>query len=107
MDVYEINKIKLLEEENMKLRNELNETKEHLKKYTCPSRNKTYYEENKEKHKQWVKEYREKNNYVYEVPPEKKKEYARRAYLNKKEKIRKEKEEKEKIMEEKIMEEKI
>ena len=38
-------KIKLLEQE-------LNETKEHLKKYTSPIRNKIYYEENKEKHKQ-------------------------------------------------------
>jgi hypothetical protein len=83
MDTDEINKIKLLEEENMKLRNELNDTKEHLKKYTSPLRNKTYYEENKEKHKQQVKEYREKTNYVYEVSPEKKKEYARTAYLNK------------------------
>jgi hypothetical protein len=61
-----------------------------LKKYTSPSRNKVYYEENKEKHKQQVKEYREKTNYVYEVPPEKKKEYARRAYLKKKEKLQKE-----------------
>jgi mannitol/fructose-specific phosphotransferase system IIA component (Ntr-type) len=93
-------KIKLLEEENIKLRNELNDTKEHLKKYTSPLRNKTYYEENKEKHKQQVKEYREKTNYVYEVPPEKKKEYARRAYLNKKEKLKKE--EKDKSMEENI-----
>jgi hypothetical protein len=92
MDTDEINKIKLLKEENMKLRNELNETKEHLKKYTCPLRNKTYYEENKEKHKQQVKEYREKTNYVYEVPPEKKREYARRAYLNKKEKLKTENE---------------
>jgi environmental stress-induced protein Ves len=57
MDTDEINKIKLLEEENMKLRNESNGTKEHLKKYTSPLRNKTYYEENKEKHKQQVKEY--------------------------------------------------
>ena len=102
MDTDEINKIKLLEEENMKLRNELNETKEHLKKYTCPLRNKTYYEENKEKHKQKVKEYREKTNYVYEVSPEKKKEYARRAYLNKKEKLQKEKEENQKSTEENI-----
>ena len=92
-------KIKLLEEENIKLRNELNDTKEHLKKYTSPLRNKTYYEENKEKHKQQVKEYREKTNYVYEVSPEKKKEYARTAYLNKKEKLKKEKEENEKSME--------
>jgi hypothetical protein len=102
MDIDEINKIKLLEEENMKLRNELKETKEHLKKYTSPLRNKTYYEENKEKHKQQVKEYREKTNYVYEVLPEKKKEYARRAYLNKKEKLKKEKEENEKSIEENI-----
>lgn len=85
-------KIKLLEQENIKLRNELNETKEHLKKYTRPLRNKTYYQENKEKHKQQVKEYREKTNYVYEAPQEKKKEYARTAYLNKKEKLKKEKE---------------
>ena len=102
MDTDEINKIKLLEEENMKLRNELNETKEHLKKYTNPLRNKTYYEENKEKHKQQVKEYREKTNYVYEVSPEKKKEYARTAYLNKKEKLQKEKEENKKSMGENI-----
>jgi len=95
-------KIKLLEEENMKLRNELNDTKEHLKKYTSPLRNKTYYEENKEKHKQQVKEYRKKTNYVYEVSPEKKKEYARTAYLNKKEKLKKEKEENEKSTEENI-----
>ena len=92
MDYDELNKIKLLEEENMKLKDELNKIKEHLKKYTCPLRNKIYYEENKEKHKKRVKEYREKTNYVYEVSPEKKKEYARTAYLNKKEKLKKEKE---------------
>jgi hypothetical protein len=85
-------KIKQLEEENMKLRNELTETKEHLKKYTSPTRNKIYYEQNKEKHKQQVKEYREKTNYSYEVSPEKKKKYARTAYLNKKEKLKREKE---------------
>ena len=95
-------KIKLLEEENIKLRNELNETKEHLKKYTSPLRNKTYYEENKEKLMQKNKEYKEKTNYVYEVTPEKKKEYARTAYLNKKEKLQKDKEENEKSMEDNI-----
>ena len=73
-----------LQEENEKLQNELNETKTRLKKYTSPLRNKMYYEENKEKHKQQVKEYRQKTNYVYEVSAEKKKEYARRAYLKKK-----------------------
>jgi len=41
-------KIKFLEEENIKLKLELEETKEHLKKYTAPSRHKTYYENHKE-----------------------------------------------------------
>ena len=45
----------LLKEELEKTKNELIETKEHLKKYTAPIRNKIYYEENKEKHKQKVK----------------------------------------------------
>ena len=75
-------KIKLLEQE-------LNETKEHLKKYTSPIRNKIYYEENKEKHKQKVKEYKEKINYNSTLAPEKKKEYAKQAYQNKKEKLKK------------------
>ncbi len=75
-------KIKLLEQE-------LNETKEHLKKYTSPIRNKIYYEENKEKHKQKVKEYKEKINYNSTLTPEKKKEYAKQAYINKKAKMKK------------------
>jgi hypothetical protein len=33
-----LNKIKNLEEENNKLKNDLNEAKEHLKKYTSPER---------------------------------------------------------------------
>ena len=80
---------KLLEEENAKLRNELNETKERLKKYTAPLRNKTYYENNKDEHKQRVKEYKEKTNYSTNLSVEKKREYARTAYLNKKEKLKK------------------
>ena len=90
-----LNKLKKLEEENEALKNK-------LKSYTAPSRSKTYYENHKEDIKQKVKEYKEKTNYVYEVSPEKKKEYARRAYLNKKEKLKKEKEEKEKSMDENI-----
>jgi len=77
---------KLLKEENDKLKNELIDTKEHLKKYTAPLRNKTYYEENKEQHKLRVKEYKEKVNYYATLSSEKKKEYARTAYLNKIEK---------------------
>ena len=66
-------RIKELEEENEKL-------KEHLKKYTAPSYKKAYYEKNKEK---IIKKM--KSN---PVSPEKRKEYARRAYLNKKEKMK-------------------
>jgi len=90
-----LNKLKILEEENEALKNK-------LKSYTAPSRSKTYYENHKEDIKQKVKEYKKKTNYVYEVTPEKKKEYARTAYLNKKEKLKKEKEEKEKSMDENI-----
>jgi len=39
-----LNKINFLESENLKLKKELIETKEHLKKYTAPSRHKTYYD---------------------------------------------------------------
>ena len=52
-------------------------------------KNKKYYENNKEEHKQRVKEYKEKTNYSANLSSEKKKEYARRAYLNKKEKLKK------------------
>jgi len=87
--------VKKLEEENKEL-------KEKLKTYTAPARRKTYYENHKEELIQKNKEYREKNNYTYEVSPEKKKEYARTAYLNKKEKLQKEKEENQKSTEENI-----
>ena len=63
-----------LEEELEKTKQELNQTKEHLKRYTAPSRNKTYYENHKDKVIAKVKEYKEKTNYSYEVTPEKKKE---------------------------------
>jgi hypothetical protein len=89
----------LLIQENTELKDriskielELEETKEHLKKYTAPLRNKIYYQENKEEIKQKVKEYKQITNYVYKVSPEQKKEYARTAYLNKKAKLQKLKE---------------
>ena len=71
-----INKNKLLEEENKEL-------KEKLKKYTAPARHKIYYENHKQ-------ELLAKNK-EYKVSSEKKKKYARTAYLNKKEKLEKEK----------------
>jgi hypothetical protein len=75
------NKIKELEDENALL-------KEKLKNYTAPKRSKTFYENHKENVLQKNKEYKEKTNYYANLSSEKKKEYAKRAYLNKKEKIK-------------------
>ena len=72
-------KIKELEEEIIKL-------KEHLKKYTSPSRNKNYYENHKEEIIKKIKENKEKTNYSYVIPPDKKKDYNKNAYLKRKEK---------------------
>ena len=86
--------IKELAERNAKLEEELQATKEHLKKYTAPSYKKEYYEQNKDVIKERNANYKKNTNYKYEPPPEKKKEYARRAYLKKKEKLQNEMEEK-------------
>lgn len=77
-----LNKNKLLEDEVTIL-------KEKLKNYTSPSRSKKFYENHKEAIQQKNKEYKEKTNYYTNLSSEKKKEYARTAYLNKKEKINK------------------
>jgi hypothetical protein len=68
------NKIKLLEQENIQLKNK-------LKTYTAPIRNKNYYEIHKDDIIQKTKEYKDN------LSVEKKKEYARTAYLKKKDKI--------------------
>lgn len=78
----------LLKETNENLIKMLNETKEHLKKYTAPQCKKAYYEKNKEEIKQKTKEYRQ----TYQPTEEQKKKWARTAYLNKKAKLEKEKE---------------
>ena len=70
------------------LENENKELKEKLKNYTAPKRSKTFYENHKEDVLQKNKEYKEKTNYYANLSPEKKKEYAKRAYLNKKEKLK-------------------
>ena len=89
-------RIKELEEENAKLKEELYATKEHLKKYTAPASRKVYYEKNKEKEKQRAKEYQQRTNYKsdYKPTPEQKKEYNRREYLKRKERLNNETEEK-------------
>jgi hypothetical protein len=71
------------------LENENKELKEKLKNYTAPKRSKTFYENHKNDVLQKNKEYKEKTNYYANLSPEKKKEYAKRAYLNKKEKLKK------------------
>jgi hypothetical protein len=77
----------LLKEMNENLLKELEETKEHLKKYTAPSYKKIYYENNKEEIKQKSREYRQ----THQPSEEQKKKWARTAYLNKKAKLEKEK----------------
>ena len=63
-----------------------------------------YYETHREEEIQKVRQYQEKTNYVQKIPPEKKKEYARKAYLKKKEKdrLRREQEESEQDEQENI-----
>ena len=87
-----LNRIKELEDELKKTKEELNDTKEHLKKYTAPVRSKAYYENHKEEIIQKVKEHKQATNYKYIASSEQKKEWARTAYLNKKEKIKKQNE---------------
>lgn len=86
-----LKQIEELKKENEILKNTLNETQEHLKKYTSPSNMKKYYENHKEEIKKKVKEYREKTNYCANITPEKKKQYAKKAYLNKKAKLEQDK----------------
>ena len=66
----------ILKEELEKTKNILNETQEHLKKYTAPIRNKTYYEN----HKQELLEKMKTNP----IPSDKRKEYNKKYYLKKK-----------------------
>jgi hypothetical protein len=72
---------KLLSERIASLEDELKETKEKLKKYTAPERNRGFYKLHKEEMLSKNKDY-----YREKVTPEKRKEYARTAYLNQKEK---------------------
>jgi len=87
-------RIKELEEEIARLKAEnesisetLNKTKVHLKRYTAPVSSKEYYEKNKEECKRKAREYKKKTNYKHEPTKEQKKEYNRKAYLRRKEKL--------------------
>jgi len=82
-NIEELQKInKLQEEKIIELEEELEKTKEHLKKYTAPSYKKIYYENNKEKLLEKMKS--------NPAPPDKRKEYNRQSYLRRKEKLKKE-----------------
>jgi hypothetical protein len=72
-----LHKIKMLEERNAVLENDLCETKEHLKKYTAPSRAKKYYETQKETLLKKMKENTPDKDKI--------KEKNRKAYLKRKE----------------------
>lgn len=74
--------ISKLEEQIKELTKELNETKEHLKKYTAPSRSKTYYENHKAELLEKMKN--------YTPSQEKIKEKNRKAYLKRKDNQQKE-----------------
>lgn len=70
--------------ENERLKKEVNELKEHLKKYTFGDNHKRYYEKNKERVKEGGAKYLQK---LKEENPEKLREYWRRAYENRKLKL--------------------
>ena len=53
-------KIEILEKENALLKKQLQETQEHLKKYTFSNANKKYKENNKEKINEYAKQYYQK-----------------------------------------------
>ena len=69
-----------LKEKIHELETQLAETQEHLKKYTAPSRSKKYYDN----HKEIIKQKIITANKVSPITPDKRKEYNRVAYLNRK-----------------------
>ena len=84
MDYQElVDKNKLLEEENKRLLDELTKIKEHLKKYTAPTRHKKYYETHKD---EILEKMKQKPPTQTNYDKEKIKEKNKRAYLKRKEK---------------------
>ena len=66
------------------LQTELTNAKDRLKTYTSPKRSKDFYKNHRDEILQKVKEYRERTDYVANISPEKRKQYNRAAYLNRK-----------------------
>ena len=69
----------VLKKENEELRNKVIELEERLKKYTAPTRSKTYYENHKEELLEKMKKYKPTQEQI--------KEKNRKAYLKRKEKL--------------------
>ena len=84
IELYNITTMNEYQIEIEQLKKEIEQLRTKLEKYVASDRHKTYYEEHKEEIKERNKEYREKTNYVATISQEKKKQYARTAYLNKK-----------------------
>lgn len=82
--------IEFLKKRVAELEIELELTKQHLKKYTAPNRSKKYYEDNKDIILEKNKLYKEKTKYSENIPDEKRKEYNKRAYEKRKEKLKQE-----------------
>lgn len=79
------NMVETLQEENKQLKLEVDELREKLQKYTNSEGHKKYYEKNKEVVKKKAKNYLEK---LKTENPDKLKEYRRRAYLKRKERMK-------------------
>ena len=75
-----------LREKVLFLENELNDVKQKLNTYQ--SNSKKYYENNKDKIIERVKNYNKQNNYKPIVSSEKRKEYNKIAYQKRKEKLK-------------------
>ena len=81
MDILK-NRINELLKENEELKKIIEELEKRLKKYSNPERNKRYYRNNKEKC------IARANERLKNLSKEKRREYARRAYLKRKEKLK-------------------
>ena len=82
--------IETLKKRVAELEAELELTKQHLKKYTAPKSMKKYYETHKAEIKKKSKEYKEKTGYTQIIDSEKRREYNKRAYEKRKEKLKQE-----------------
>ena len=74
-----MDELQLLKQENEEMKNKIIELEERLKKYTAPTRSKTYYENHKEELLEKMKKYK--------PTPEQIKERNKKAYLKRKEKM--------------------